>query len=200
MKTNKLSPFNINDISPDSAWLLGFIYSDSTIGDHLGKRVIRLFNKDKNLMQNIKKHFNIPYKVCKQESETTTVYFIRFADADFVSSIESLGFAKDRTHLKVPAMNVECTQSFILGFLKGKGSYFHETSGTRGFKVVYRSEKFINEIANLLSHFCSVRIHKPHYRLIKKHISGEIKYVGKEFGIVNNFISSVVSPWEQLKS
>ncbi|MBN2745261.1 MAG: hypothetical protein JXR34_00910, partial [Bacteroidales bacterium] len=145
--------------------------------------------------QDIKEYFNIPYKVCKQVNETTTVYFIRFADTDFVNSIERLGFSQDRTHLKVPAMHIECAQSFIHGFLKGKGSYFHETNGTRGYKVIYRSKKFINEIANLLSHFCGVKIHNPHCRFIKNRLSCGIKYVGKEYDLINEFIYSMACPW-----
>ncbi len=141
MKTTKLAPYNINDISPDRAWLLGFIFSDSTIGNHLGKRVIRLYHKDKSLMLTIKEHFNIPYKVCKQVNKTTTVYFIRFADADFMNSIERLGFSQDRTLLKVPKMDIKRTKYFIRGFLKGKGSYFQETNGTRGYKVIYSLQK-----------------------------------------------------------
>ncbi len=97
MKNNYL---DFSELNREKGWLPDFILSDSTIGEHPGRTVIRLYNKDTNLLHSIVEYFNLPNKVTKQVNKTTTVYFIRFSDKDIVSAIQSLSFGKDRTNLR----------------------------------------------------------------------------------------------------
>ncbi len=184
-------PFDLYILNDDKAWLLGFIYADATISRVNGQDVIRIFNIDQGLLEEIKFHFAIPYKVGKQVNKTTTVYFLRFANPVFVDSVESYGFQKDRTDLTIPKMSVIHTRRFVQGFLKGKASYFQEKDhGTYGVKIIYRSTSFINDIAKYLARVCKVKIANPHCRIIKNKRSCEIKYVGQDCDKVRSFIES----------
>ena len=188
---SKKMVFDFVEISKETAWLLGFIYSDSTIGVHQGKTIIRLYNKNRELLENIKEYFSIPYKVTEQVNQDATLHFIRFSDPDFVESIESYGFAKDRSTLSVPDMDDDCKKYFICGFIQGKGSFYKEENiRNYGFKIVYRSESFVTELADYISQFCGVKIAKPHCRMIKNHVSCELKYSGKECDKIKEFIYS----------
>lgn len=178
-------------INKDNAWLLGFIFADSTIGIQQGKEVVRLFHKDLKLLELVKEYYQIPYKIGKQNHKNSTVYFIRFSDPKFVDSLVLLDFEKDRTELAIPKMSKVATESFIKGFLAGKGSFFEENNTDNyGVKVIYRSEVFIMDMAYLLSQYCKVRIARPHCRKIKNVTSCEIKYVGEECDRIKRFIDS----------
>ncbi|MCW3804338.1 hypothetical protein [Plebeiibacterium marinum] len=184
-------PFDFYTLNNDKAWLLGFIFADATISKINGQNVIRIFNIDQGLLEEIKYHFVIPYKVGKQVNKTTTVYFLRFANPHFVDSVESYGFQKDRTDLTIPRMSSVHTRRFIQGFLKGKASYFEEKeSRNYGVKIIYRSNSFITEVAKYIAKTCNVKVANAHCRIIKNKTSCEIKYVGVESDKVHSFIES----------
>nr|WP_319400888.1 hypothetical protein [uncultured Carboxylicivirga sp.] len=185
-----LMSFDFNKITVDNAWLLGFIYADSTIGNHLGKRIVRLFHKNQNLLENVKEHYSIPYKIGSQVNGKSKVYFIRFADQDFVGSLEQLGFFENKSQLTVPEMSIQAEKNFIKGFFTGKGSYFKEKeSNVSGLKIIYRSKTLINDISNLLSKHCDVSPKEPFCNFIKNEYSCQIKYVGEEYTKIKDFLN-----------
>jgi len=172
-------PFNFNRINRQNAWLLGLILADGTIGIQQGKKVVKLYSKHKGLLEKIKNTYQIPYTVTCQRNILNVMYFIRFADSEFVDSIEKWGFKKDKTNLRIPIMKEPVSREFLRGFLKGKGSFFTEAkTGIHGFKVVFRSRVFINDIATAITDHCQVRVANPHCRKAKNVISCQIKYVG----------------------
>ncbi len=187
----KYMTFDLYKLNNDLAWLLGFIFADATISKINGEKVIRIFNIDQTLLEEIKSHFAIPYKVGKQVNTTTTVYFLRFAKPEFIDSVESYGFQKDRTEITIPNMTAIHTRRFVQGFLRGKASIFEEKeSRNYGIKIIYRSHSFITEIAKYIARVCNVKVANPHCRLIKNKTSCEIKYVGKECDKVRKFIEN----------
>lgn len=120
------------------------------------------------------------------------MYFIRFSDPDFVTSIETYGYEEDKKDLTIPQGESEIIKAFILGFMRGKGSFFNETrnSKTHGFKIVYRSKKLILDLAKQISIHCEVKEAKPFCHEVKNVESCEIKYVGSECERIEHFIKS----------
>ncbi|PTN07414.1 hypothetical protein C8N47_1176 [Mangrovibacterium marinum] len=200
MNVRNVALFEQSKLDKEAAWLLGFIFSDSTIGEHQGRTVIRLYNKNKELLDNIVEYFGLPNKVTKQVNQTTTVYFIRFGNQDIVSSIQAYGFQKDKTNLCVPDLDDECRKAFTLGFMQGKGSFFREEAGNYGFKIIYRSESFIKEVAELISFYCGVKVARPHCCLIKNYYSCQIKYVNSDCDRVKEFLYSDYLLFNDLKA
>lgn len=183
--------YNFEKITNENAWLLGFIFADATLGYQKKDKILKIYNVNKQFLEDIQQHYKFPYKVCKQRNTNNELYFIRISDQEFITSLELLGFKKDKTHLTIPKMDIVCSKLFLKGFLKGKGSFFKETkSKTYGFKVVFRSENFIIQIAELIANYCDVKKANPHCRLAKKTISCEIKYVNSSCDKIVNFIES----------
>lgn len=183
--------FNFKKITKENAWLLGFIFADATIGIQQNHRVIKLYNKDFELLNKIKETFQLPYKVTEQKNKNNTVFFIRISNSEFIKSVELHGFKEDKANLKIPKMSKTCTKLFLKGFLKGKGSYFVETARPiYGFKVIFRSESFINEVAQIISEYCNVKVAKPHCRKIVNVTSCQLKYVNSECDKIVKFINS----------
>lgn len=186
--------FNYQKITKENAWLLGFIFADATIGMQQKQRVIKLYNKNFELLYKIKEAFQLPYKITEQKNKNNTVFFIRISNSEFIKSVELQGFKEDKSKLELPKMTKACTKLFLKGFLKGKGSRFFETTRpVYGFKVIFRSESFINEIAQIISEYCNVKVAKPHCRKIVNVTSCQIKYVNSDCARIVNFIESEYS-------
>jgi hypothetical protein len=184
-------PFDFYEINEAKAWLLGFIFADSTIGYDRDVRKVRLYNRSKELLEDVRDYYWIPYKVGEQRNTNNTLYFIRFSDPNFVESIEFQGLDEDRSKLRIPQMNSRNTKAFLKGFIKGKGSFFKEQeTGVQGIKIIYRSEVFIKEVAQQLSQICNVNLARPHCRMIKNCVSCQIKYVGSDYLKIKKFLGS----------
>lgn len=189
MRQLKKVPFNYDIISNENSWLLGFIFAEATIGIQQGSKVIKIYNKDKILLEKIKEKYQLPYKVTEQRNKNNIVYFIRISDQDFIKSLETHGFAKDKNELKIPQMNFDTEERFLKGFLEGKGSYFHEKDTLAyGFKVVYRSKSLVQDIANKIALHCNVRYANLSCRFIINQTSCQIKYVNSECDLIREFL------------
>lgn len=183
-----IMPFNYNIINEQTAWLLGFIFAESTIGFQQGYQVVKVYNKNKELLNQIRDFYKIPYKVTTQNNKENTVHFIRISDQSFVKSIENLGFIKDKSNLVFPNMTKECELQFISGFLLGKGSFFkEEKTNVHGFKIVFRSRSFIHELSKKIAFYSLSKVANPHCRKIVNIVSCELKYVNVEADLVANY-------------
>jgi len=173
--------FDFEEINIYNAWLLGFIFADAGIYYQRDTRIIKLYNKDKLLLEKIKLIYNLPYKVVEQKNTKNILYFIRISNPEFIDSIVKYGFEKNKDRLRMPKMSKRCEKVFLSGFIQGKGSLFEEEkSNNYGIKIVYRSEMLIEDIVKSLNKNYDSKHVNPYCRRIKNEISCCIKYVGKE--------------------
>lgn len=184
-------PFNYNEITIKNAWLLGFVFADGTIGKHQGIDVIKIYNKDENLLENIRYVYKIPYVVTPQTNYENLVYFIRISDPDFVTSVQQLGYRKDKEGLRIPLMDEECMKMFLRGFLRGKGSDFYEKTGLKGYNINFRSQTLINDVSRNLSIHSGVKEKEAIRQQGKNLITYSLKYRNGERQKIKEFLIQI---------
>ena len=173
------------------AWILGFLASDGTISKNRNTIKIGLSNKDKEILEKIKKEINIENKI----TEYTTnkgfdVVELSWTCQEHKQQLAKYGIIPEKTFkLKPPyELNRQYWKDYLRGYFDGDGCitihnnypYFQITSGTK--EILEWIVNFLYEDYNIPK----VNINK----FIRTNTGYEIRYASKATKEIYNIIYS----------
>ena len=139
--------------SEEKAYFLGLLYADGCNTPKVGKIMIGLSEKDKEILVTFQSSlgYNRPlyYKTAKGYENSKPQYVLTISSKKMSLKLEELGMVRAKSLvLKFPSwMNHECINSFVRGYFDGDGSI----SGNKEQKwSIIGTEDFLRGVQNIM--------------------------------------------------
>lgn len=164
----KTNPFSILENSNTQYWV-GYLIADGCIDT--SRKCIRLFSKDRIVLENFKEFLNYPVAIKSefQKEYNVTCYNIGFNNNEAYDSLVNLGFNPNKSHNFL--YNNELTWDLIRGYFDGDGHFTYQQN--TGKKSLMRprigftsgSLEFLQQVQLFLINNgitdCKIKLEKP---------------------------------------
>lgn len=159
-KKKKINSEFFEDLNPDSAFLLGYIFTDGDLqlNKNTGHYFLRLYGK---FYDDLKMALNLIESEAKiqQRKEVLTdsirqgkVYFIHIGDEKFISDLMRLGMVRNKnSKVKFPDIQEELFSHFIRGCWAGSGYAYIDKDGKFVSGIVLASKSLLERIEQILN-------------------------------------------------
>jgi len=149
-----------SELNPDSAFLLGYIFTDGDLqfNKKTGKHFLRLYSKFQSDMLMVLRLINSSAKIQQRKAIMTesirqgNIYFIHIADESFINDLIELGMVRNKnTKIKFPDISEELYNHFIRGCWAGSGHVYIDKYGKINSGIVLASKELIEKIELILN-------------------------------------------------
>lgn len=148
------------DLNLDSAFLLGYIFTDGDLqfNKNTGHYFLRLYGKYYDDLEMVLKLIKSRAKIQQRKAVLTDsirqgkVYFIHIADEKFISDLMDLGMVRNKnSKVKFPEIPEELYSHFIRGCWAGSGYAYIDKDGKFVSGIVLASKSLLERIEQILN-------------------------------------------------
>ena len=167
--------------TPESAWVLGILFTDGHYGkaNASGIRRVYVAQKDTELLEKVKNLMGSKHKIVrnKQSDKINIIHYFSFTNKNIYESLIKAGLVAKKSHIiKFPGMPKKYIRHFLRGCWDGDGSFYYENNNPKRIRGDYISGSldfisiFVQELRQL-SGINNISIlqkhHKPNCYYIK---------------------------------
>jgi hypothetical protein len=159
-KKKRINSDFFRKINPDSAFLLGYIFTDGDLqlNKKTGNHFLRLYGKYSSDLSMVLRMIESKAKIQERKALMTDsirqakIYFIHIADETFIGDIMKYGMVRNKnSKIKFPKIPAEYFNHFIRGCWAGSGYAYNDTKGKLITGIVLASRDLIEKIEQILN-------------------------------------------------
>lgn len=148
----KINEEFFSELTPESAYVLGYIWADGTLTVSRGEERVFLSSRDKQIIEDIHNAMDSTSKI----TEYKDTYSMSFGKPKLIQQLKSFGLTERKsTTAKFPiGVPKELMNHFVRGYFDGNGHFTYEKYKGEKRRLVsgftMGSEEFANDLANYL--------------------------------------------------
>ena len=159
-KSNTFNSYYFKKLNSNSAFLLGYFFSDGDLLYHKDKGYyfLRIYSKYKGNIELVKRQLETNAKIQYRKSKLNdkerkgAVYFLHIADQEIVKDLMELGMVYNKNQsIQYPKIPERLNRHFIRGLWAGSGAVFINKPHNLNSKLVIGSIDLITEVERILT-------------------------------------------------
>lgn len=147
------------ELNPDSAYLLGYIFTDGDLLLNMdtGKYFLRIYSKHKYMIENVKEILSSEAKIQFRNKQKykdinqSEIYFIHIGNQEIIDDLMDYGLVlKKNKEVKFPKIPENLISHFLRGVWSGSGNISINQNNIRSslnigsYKFIFEIEKYLN--------------------------------------------------------